>query len=72
MSNCVKCGKQLTSDESNFGKGKYCWEHAARAYKFALAKAFEERDELLVIISNQPKQPEFDPNVVKLEKKKEN
>jgi hypothetical protein len=43
---CNKCNIQLTFDEFEFSKGKYCWEHAARAYKWAMISAFKERDEI--------------------------
>jgi hypothetical protein len=42
---CNKCNKQLTFDEFEFSKGRYCWEHAARAYKWAMISAFKERDD---------------------------
>ena len=53
MANCVKCAKLLTLEESNLSKGKYCFEHAARAYKFAMIKQFGEIEELESIISKK-------------------
>ena len=48
---CIRCNKQLTIDEVELSKGKYCFEHAARAYKWAMIKAFEERDELIRLLN---------------------